>query len=173
MKVTAECISDEAEKYGYSRVKLRSVEFAPDSIRTLHESVPYSFGSITSNYLVKDFSEFMGYDAIVIIGKSSVMNEGKIVFNYVPAHVIRFISECLNIPIIFYTQIHQLDLIKQNETDLFKPVASFGSLKTTVESLGLNSNSKVYVLNTWNNLAFVLAETLLYSELGLNFFKEY
>nr|DAV68869.1 MAG TPA: hypothetical protein [Caudoviricetes sp.] len=172
MNVTAECINATPVDYGYFPVKTLNLYYS-NLPYILHQGVPHYLGSLSSMYLDIDFPDLMNYDAIVIMDDVHVRDNKSIVFNSMLCHPIRFIAECLSIPLIFCTTREHYIKLKQNETDLFKPVVSLNSLKKAIKALGLTSNSNVYVLNAWRNYQFDKPEIILHTKYGLKFLKEY
>jgi hypothetical protein len=172
MNVTAECINTTPVEYGYFPVK--TLNLYPITFQyTLCQGVPHYLGSLASMYLDIDFPDLMNYDAIIIMDDVHVRDNKSIIFNSMLCHPIRFIVECLNIPLIFCTKRFNYHILKQNETDLFKIAISLNSLKKAVKHFGLNSNSKVYVLNAFCSSDLNSPEAYHHTKYGLKYLKEY
>lgn len=172
MNVTAECINATPVDYGYFPVKTLNLYYS-NLQYILHQGVPHYLGSLSSMYLDIDFPDLMNYDAIVIMDDVHVRDNKSIVFNSMLCHPIRFIAECLDIPLIFCTKRFNYNILKQNETDLFKIVVSLNSLKKAIKHFGLNSESKVYVLNAFRSADLDSPEMYHHTKYGLKFLKEY
>lgn len=173
MNVTAECIHSGAVEYGYFPVRTTSSWYSSELPYILTQGLPSYLGSKTDMYIETDFSDLMNYDAIVVMDDTYVRPNGTAIFESMLCHPIRFIAECLDIPLIFCTTKECYSALKENETDLFKPVISLNSLKRIVKNLGLTSDSKVYVINAWRNPRFNKPEVRLHTKYGLKFLKEY
>ena len=172
MNVTAECINATPVDYGYFPVRSLNL-YLPSLQCTLYQGVPHYLGSLSSMYLDIDFPDLMNYDAIVIMDDVHVRDNNSIVFNSMLCHPIRFIAECLDIPLIFCTKRFNYHILKQNETDLFKIAISLNSLKKAVKHFGLNSNHKVYVLNAFRSSDLDSPEAYHHTKYGLKYLKEY
>lgn len=172
MNVTAECINNVTVEYGYFPIKTLNL-YTPSLQYILYQGVPYYLGSIASMYLDIDFPDFMNYDAIVIMDDVYVRDNLSVIFNSILCHPIRFIAECLDIPLIFCTKRFNYSILKQNETDLFKVAISINSLKKAVRHFRLNSNSKVYVLNAFRSADLNYPEVYNHTKYSLKFLKEY
>ena len=172
MNVTAECINDAPVEYGYFRVKTLKF-YLPSLQYTLYQGVPHYLGSKASMYLNIDFPAFINYDAIIVMDEVYIRDNKPIIFNSMLCHPIRFIAECLDIPLIFCTKRFNYHILKQNETDLFKIAISLNSLKKAIKHFKLNSNSKVYVLNAFRATDLDSPEAYYHTKYSLKYLKEY
>ena len=172
MNVTAECINNTPVEYGYFRVKTLNL-YSPSLQYTLYQGVPQYLGSKASMYLNIDFPAFINYDAIIIMDEVYIKDNKPIIFNSMLCHPIRFIAECLDIPLIFCTKRFNYHILKQNETDLFKIAISLNSLKKAIKHFKLNSNSKVYVLNAFRATDLDSPEAYHHTKYSLKYLKEY
>lgn len=172
MNVTAECINATPVEYGYFPVKTLNL-YLPSLQYTLYQGIPDYLGSKASMYLDIDFPDLMNYDAIVIMDEVYVMNNKSLIFNSMLCHPVRFIAECLDIPLIVCTKRFNYHILKQNETDLFKIAISLNSLKKAIKHFKLNSNSKVYVLNAFRSSDLDSLEAYHHTKYSLKYLKEY
>ena len=175
MNVTAECINSGAVDYGYFPVRTLRLQNAAELPCILYQGVPHYIGSRATMYIDIDFTDLINYDAIVVMDDSFIRPDGTLIFNSMLVHPIRFIAECLDIPLIFCTKKKKGNYtsLKQNETELFKIVTSINALKLAIKNLNLNSDSKVYVINAWCSMDMVYPEVNLHTKYGLKFLKEY
>lgn len=173
MNVTAECINNGAVDYGYFPVRTLRLQNAAELPCILYQGVPHYIGSRATMYIDIDFTDLINYDAIVVMDDSFIRPDGTLIFNSMLVHPIRFIAECLDIPLIFCTKKGNYTSLKQNETELFKTVTSINALKLAIKNLNLNSDSKVYVINAWCSMDMVYPEVNLHTKYGLKFLKEY
>lgn len=173
MNVTAECINSGAVEYGYFPVRTLRLQDAEELPCILYQGVPHYIGSKANMYIDIDFPDLMNYDAIVIMDNVFIKSDGIVCFNSMLIHPIRFIAECLDIPIILCTKKDNYTALKQNETELFKIVTSLNALKLAVKNLNLDSDSKIYVINAWRSMDFDKPEVNLHTKYGLKFLKEY
>lgn len=172
MNVTAECIDEGVVKQGYTLKYKKFFSQAPKFIHFLYTSFPKYLGTVADRAIITDYSDLMNYDAFVIMSEAYLKPNGKIIFNAMLGHPFRHIAECLDIPIIFHTTKKYYARYAENETNLFKITTSLPSLKKAVQDLGLNSDSKVYVLNLWDLNRY---SDYVYpdSDYALDFLKEY
>lgn len=172
MNITAECIDEGVVKHGYTLVYRKYLTQSPRLIQFLYKSIPKHLGTVPDRAVITDYPNLMNYDAFVIMSEAHLMLGRKIIFNSMLGHPFRHIAECLSIPIIFHTTKQFYAIHAENETNLFKITTSLPSLKKAVQDLGLNSDSKVYVLNLWDLNRY---GDYVYpdSDYALDFLKEY
>lgn len=172
MNITAECIDKGVVKQGYTLMYKKFFSQSPRLIRFLYQSLPKDLGTIADRAIITDYPNLMNYDAFVIMSEAHLKPNGQVIFNDMLGHPFRHIAECLDIPIIFHTTKRYYARYAENETNLFKITTSLPSLKKAVKTLGLTSDSKVYVLNLWDlgkYSDYVRAD----SDYALEFLKEY
>mgnify|MGYP000260883632 CR=1 FL=1 len=172
MNVTAECIDEGVVKQGYTLVYKNFFSQSPRLIRFLYQSLPRDLGTVADRTIITDYPDLINYDAFVIMSEAHLRPNGKVIFNAMLGHPFRHIAECLDIPIIFHTTKRYYARYAENETNLFKITTSLPSLKKAVQDLGLNSDSKVYVLNLWDLNRYKDYE-YPDSDYALDFLKEY
>nr|DAR42173.1 MAG TPA: hypothetical protein [Caudoviricetes sp.] len=173
MNVTAECINSNIPvQYGYIPVKTRNL-YSPSLEYILYQGVPYYLGSLCSMYIDIDFPDFMNYDAIIVMDDVYIRQNNTLIFNSLLLHPIRFIAECLSIPLILCTRKLQYSFLKQNETDLFKVVTSHNSLKKALKHFKLSSDSNVYAVNAYRSADFNYPEIMHHTARTLEYLKEY
>lgn len=172
MNVTAECIDEGVVKQGYTLKYKKFFSQAPKFIHFLYTSFPEYLGTTPDRAVITDYSDLMNYDAFVIMSEAHLKSNGQVIFNAMLGHPFRHIAECPDIPIIFHTTKRYYARYAENETNLFKITTSLPSLEKAVKSLGLTSDSKVYVLNLWDLNKY---GDYVYpdSDYALDFLKEY